>query len=164
VRQRSLWHGAFAWIILAGLLVVSLGSSLACNGSRITSTVTCGGLRQIKLGMDRATVARLLGPPVASSGRFVPVGKNPADELWTYSTENNDPFYLFSHSDKMDLDFRDGRLIQVEAVRKLDQFPPEPLLFLLYYESSPDGTRKEVRQEGRLFTQAFCPAASGKAE
>jgi hypothetical protein len=131
--------------------------SMACNGSRIKPSVTCDGLRAITLGMDRTTVEKVLGVPLVSTGRFKPFEGNPADEVWTYSSGNDDPYYLFSNSDKMSVDFLDGRLIRILAVRKLDQFPPEPLLFYLNNETATDGTRKEVRKEGRLFVEVFCP-------
>jgi hypothetical protein len=159
-RERSVTRR-----MLALLIAVSAGSFVGCRGSRIASTVTCDGLRALKLGMDRNSVQTLLGPPVASTGRVTPEGPDKHDEGWFYADEGSDPLYIFSYSDRMYADFREGRLIRISSFRKLSDRPPQPPLFDLEYETAPDGSQREIRREGTLFVETFCPGRSpGKAE
>jgi hypothetical protein len=143
---------------IAGVIALASLCAAGCGG-RIQPTVTCDSLRQIKLGMDAATVEQVLGRPFSTTGRYAPLRNDPrqVDEVWQYGSDNYDAFYLFSHTDRMYAELRQGRLIKIAAYRKLSDYPPQPRLFDLRYEKAADGTEKEVREEPELFVDAFCP-------
>jgi hypothetical protein len=143
--------------VCLGILAAVAITAAGCRGGRITSSVTCDGLRALHLGMDQDTVMKLLGPPLSSTGQHPQSNPEMPDERWSYGSESFDPYYLFSYTDRFYADFRQGRLVEVNSFRKLDPSPPQPPLFDLRYEKGPDGKLREIRREPSRFRATFCP-------